>query len=415
MKRSLTALLLSLCVLASLSGCASYFDKTYVSNRDYVPPSASPEGEASGARAVEDYLDLKIAINALVLAREDSGVIDFKNYEGDISADLAAACKEISNETALGVWCVDFIHYDLDRIVAYYEAKVNVIYKRTEEEVAALKYVNNSTGLYELLGDAMSEYEESLVVSVSATSIGAAEIEDFIDRSYFSSPLKYPNRPASTVEEFSAGGMQKIFRIDIDYGDGREALEAKCAALTEAVGYYSATAASDAPEYSAFNLASELVNGCASGEEFGGTAYDALLIGAASSEGMAMAYKALCDSLGIGCVVIEGRFDRVRHYWNIIELGGEHYHVDLSRTAEDGFSKTFLRDDDSMWGGYWWDNELYPVCAGELSYEQLFEPEPPAPPIQTEEPVPPTETPEPTPPADETPEPTPEPEAENGT
>ena len=86
---------------------------------------------------------------------------------------------------------------------------------------------------------------------------------------------------------------------------------------------------------------------------------------------MALAYKALCDTLGIGCVVVEGRLDRAEHYWNIITVDGASYHVDTSRAAEQGFASTFLRSDAEMWGGYWWDIEEYPECAGPLSYAAL--------------------------------------------
>ena len=88
---------------------------------------------------------------------------------------------------------------------------------------------------------------------------------------------------------------------------------------------------------------------------------------------MALAYKALCDTLGIGCQVVEGRFDRAEHYWNIVTLDGSSYHVDTSRAAEFGLANTFLRSDAEMWGGYWWDIAEYPECSGPLSYASLTE------------------------------------------
>ena len=55
--------------------------------------------------------------------------------------------------------------------------------------------------------------------------------------------------------------------------------------------------------------------------------------GRADSEGMALAYKALCDTIGIECTVVEGRLDRTEHYWNIVTLEGDSYHVDTSRAS----------------------------------------------------------------------------------
>ena len=55
----------------------------------------------------------------------------------------------------------------------------------------------------------------------------------------------------------------------------------------------------------------------------------------------------------------------------VCEKCGASYHVDTSRAAEQGFASTFLRSDAEMWGGYWWDIEEYPECAGPLSYAAL--------------------------------------------
>ena len=119
------------------------------------------------------------------------------------------------------------------------------------------------------------------------------------------------------------------------------------------------------------------------------------MAGEASSEGMAVAYKALCDASGIECVVVAGRFDRAEHYWNIITVDGASYHVDVSRAGSLGFGSTFLMNDDQMWGSYWWDNQEYPVCDGPLSYAALTESEPPAETPSAEQSPPPEPSPAP--------------------
>ena len=97
------------------------------------------------------------------------------------------------------------------------------------------------------------------------------------------------------------------------------------------------------------------------------------MAGEADSEGMAVAYKAMCDAADIDCLVVEGRLDREEHYWNIITVDGASYHVDTSRTMELGYGATFLISDAQMWGGYWWDNSEYPECSGPLSYAAITE------------------------------------------
>ena len=53
---------------------------------------------------------------------------------------------------------------------------------------------------------------------------------------------------------------------------------------------------------------------CSTNGELGSTAYDALVLGSADSQGLAMAYRAVCDAL------------------------------------------------DDIWGRYWWNVDRYPAC-----------------------------------------------------
>ena len=124
--------------------------------------------------------------------------------------------------------------------------------------------------------------------------------------------------------------------------------------------------------YRALQAATVIMESCRSDAEAGNTFWDAVHLGKANSEGMALAFKALCDKVGVECLVVSGRLDRAEHYWNIITVDGASYHVDVSAAAELGLAGTFLISDSDMWGHYWWDNERYPQCDGSLSYSCLL-------------------------------------------
>ena len=91
------------------------------------------------------------------------------------------------------------------------------------------------------------------------------------------------------------------------------------------------------------------------------TAYDALVNGSADSYGLAMAYKAACDALNIPCQVVSGRFQGTDRCWNIVQVGGNYYHLDLSMQSE----TLWLRSDESMRSAYQWDAEGCPACAAQ--------------------------------------------------
>ena len=81
MKKKIIALFAAAALAASLSGCASIFDKEYIAITDYVDASTPPQQE--GTVQVENYLELKLAINKLITAHEESGSLDFSSYKGE--------------------------------------------------------------------------------------------------------------------------------------------------------------------------------------------------------------------------------------------------------------------------------------------------------------------------------------------
>ena len=363
------AAILALVMALGLTGCASIFDKSYFSSSEYV--SEPRETYASGSVEVSSYLELTLAINNLVSEHEDSLTIHFTAYEGDMQEDLAAACREVSTDTALGAYAVDYITYDLDRIVAYYEAEVYVYYKRSAEELDEIVSVNTADDLYNAICGMLEELDTRLVAMVGASSVDEEAVLGYVDEAYFSDPLSCVERPEATVNVYTGGGFQRIVELELYYGATSTALTSRKGALENVINRLAGSATSENEAYRALQCAVALTSECGYSENASSTLWSALMAGEADSEGIALAYKALCDAAGIECVVVEGRFDRSEHYWNIITIDGYSYHADISRAMDFGFGSTFLVSDGQMWGSYWWDNQEYPECSGPLTYSAL--------------------------------------------
>lgn len=380
MKRAAVTLILALALV--LTGCASIFDKTYFSSSDYEAPSETSGYE--GATEVSSYLQLTMAINNLVAEHGESMLLHFTSYDGDIYDDLASACREVSTETALGAYAVDYISYDLDRIVAYYEAEVFVYYKRSAEELESMISVNTASGLYNAICDTLADMGTSLIATVGASDVDETAVLDYVDEAYFSNPLACVERPEATVNVYTGGGFQRIVEIELSYGASTAVLSSQRDALSAVVSRLAESVTAEGDAYRALQCLTVLMGECLHSESAPGTLWSALAAGQADSEGMAVAYKVLCDAAGIECTVVEGRLDRDEHYWNIITIDGDSYHVDPSRARELGYGSTFLMNDSQMWGSYWWDNQDYPACNGPLYYAALVsgegtqESEPPA-------------------------------------
>ena len=68
--------------------------------------------------------------------------------------------------------------------------------------------------------------------------------------------------------------------------------------------------------------------------------YSALCLGAANSEGIALAYSLLCEQSGITCQLVKGTLDGEPHCWNIITLGDVSWHLDVTRSDPEEPSST---------------------------------------------------------------------------
>lgn len=372
MKKKIIALFAAAALAASLSGCASIFDKEYIAITDYVDASTPPQQE--GTVQVENYLELKLAINKLITAHEESGSLDFSSYKGEnISDDLAAACNEVRSETALAAYVVDYISYDLDRLVSYYEAEVYVYYLHTQEEVEAIVSVGTVSGLYDAVSSALEQMSPGLVAMVTASGASEAEVAGYVTEAYFENPLSCANLPTTEVTMYTGGGLQRIYEINLDYGASVASLASRKEILSAELTELAGRVTSRGEAYRALQAATVVMETCASNAETGDTLWDAVHLGAADSRGMALAFKALCDIVEVDCTVVAGRLDRAEHYWNIVTVDGASYHVDVSAAAERGLAATFFISDADMWGHYWWDNENYPQCDGTLSYAALTE------------------------------------------
>ena len=359
-KRAVLILFAALCLTAS--GCGALFEREYFYAADYQE-SEIQHAEGDAAAEIADYSSLRAAIEELVSQHASAGVLTFSGYDGDISGDLAQACWEVSADTPLGAYSVDYMSYDLSRIVSYYEAQVYIMYKRSAEQTASITRVNGAAGLRECLAENLGGYEQYFAVSVTSATLTAESVEEFVRTLYLNDPVGLVVCPELAVNVYPKDGVRRIFEISVDFGLPPEQLAGMSAALLQATS----AAAGQTPDglgeaMTAYRLAELLAEACEPGEGgMASTAYGALVEGKADSEGFAMAYSVLCREKGIDCVTVQGRFDNAPHYWSIAELDGAYYHIDLSRFTESGPAAVFLRSDAEMWERYWWDSGDYPA------------------------------------------------------
>lgn len=418
-KRCMTAVLAAVTVLL-LAGCASLYEADYYYSEEYAGGITVDE---VGGTEVRNISMLKAALIALINSGQEHGQLKLSNYNGSPQDDLARVCYEVKNDNPIGAYAVSDITVNTNRIVSYYVAEIDISYKKDVDEI---KSVINTVTVAEFSNrvlEAVRGYQDKIVLKIYSSTVDTAYIQKLIEDSYYDDPLVPVILPEVTVTAYPEEGANRIFEIGLDFAASPEKMDAMSEEAAAAVRAVCDATTATEPGPLALEVVKYLSGTCTAEEEtdFGGTAYAALTAGSADSKAVALAFKAICNELGLECLVVKGSLGAMaeQHFWNIIKLGDDHYHVDVSRFAESP-EGSFLVSDDRLWGRYIWEAGSYPACTGELDYydfgdaPQVEEQEETVPPEEGDQPEgPPHEEPDPESSAAPQPEETPPAETQN--
>ncbi len=403
MKRICCALLALLAML-TLSGCRSAFERDYYYEAPYTGDIDTRSDEVPEIR---NYSMLKTALINMIMNHTEKGEFRFSSYNGILSEDLAAACFEIKSENPLGAYAVETLSYDTSYVVSYYVADIYIGYKRTVEELESIVYSSTVEDFDASVHEAVESFSPQLVIRCFSAAVDENYIDRLVRRQYYDDPIALGMAPLTEVTSYPTGGINSIYDIRFLYGADQQRSRLMAQTTQTVLDLAVAAMTETEPPKLALEAANYLSSRCSSQGAVGryaDTAYGALVLHSADSRGIALAYRVLCAALGIDCTVVEGFFGSMAtelHFWNIIELDGDYYHVDVSSLAEDP-ANSFLLNDDAQWGRYIWEVADYPACSGALRYAEVAgipeEPEE----EPTEEKPEPTEAPEESPPPAET-------------
>jgi hypothetical protein len=376
--RRLLWLAVVLALVLTGAGCSALFDRQYASIEDYQAQTGTveEEPEEDAADTISNYAALKRAITRLVSEHVESAELQFQNYDGTISQDISTACWEVKSSTALGAFAVDYISYDLSRIVSYYQAELYITYKRSADQVAALEPVANMSALARRLDEALRQNETYLVLEVTVASLTGEDVRQLVADAYEADPLACPVMPTVEVGVYPESGVSRIMEITMSYDQDSQSLMERRQELGVSLDMMVAAVSATAEEGQelteadrVYALCQYLAENCVFDDQGGDTAWDALVAKTASSQGLAMALEAGCQAMGVSCELVSGRREGADHVWNIVTLGQQSYHVDVSQWSQ-GAETVFLVSDVQLWGGYWWDTSEYPICPENFGYFQ---------------------------------------------
>lgn len=356
MKKRMLALLL--CALLTLPGCSRLLVREYAS---ITPHSATPTAEgSSNILRVESYQELVNALLYLVVQGQDSGFIRLYLDSALVEQALEAACLEVVQEDPLGAYAVDFIKYSLSPIVACYEADVQITYRRTPEQVAAIVAATGATAIRSELQETLSAFQTEKVLRISYFEGDEAYIQRLVREAYYSAPAYALDLPEVTVSIYPDSGRQRIVEVLLTYHLSPQELEQRHKALEQRAIQICAHLWNADGDQGILDTARQVLSAGGYLPQGGATAYHALLEDGADSQGLALAMSLLCQGLEVPCQVVSGTLDGQPHFWNVVSTQSGYRHLDLTGDLQS--EAPFRSDRDMVLSGYSWDSASTPLC-----------------------------------------------------
>ena len=366
-------LLLILLALTLFGGCSGFYDGEYSQITRHEEPGALKEDTEGPYYEVRTYVGMKNAVQSLIAARAETGTIRVKDYSSSVQDDIARVCLDATRDYPLGAYAVEYISHSVSRILGYDEVNLRISYRLTPKEMSSVRSASTLTDVYSMVENAVETGLTHITIQTSSLSAKEQTLQNYLHNLYRAHPELLTSEPKVVISFYpSEESISKIVDFSFTYREEHEAAVQKLSELEPAAAEFveplEGLTRQEQALYCCRDVAESVQN---TGR--GSTAYDTLILGTADSEGCAMAYQLLCNHCGIDCRVVEGRMEGSVHYWNIIGIDRDFYHVDCSACVGGNLAEGFLFDDSRMMPKYWWDVDKDPPCSGEITLQQVLE------------------------------------------
>lgn len=364
MKKRATALLLAVSLVLSLAGCGM-FNKAYLSVTKYEDAANASTSETVEA---SDYAGIINAVETFVRQHRTIGKLKISNYDGTLQTDLTQACTEVKAQYPLAAYAVSYMSTDLSRSASAYDATVYIVYRHTQNEIDAVRYLSDKSALPAAMDETLTALGTYTAFKLISPSVTADDVRAAAVSAFQSDPAACIVQPEVSVQVYPESGSLRFVEVELAYGWRTSELQKMKSTMLGRISQITDGIGDVGDARYALAVCDELSQSCtytpAGSDALASTAYGALVNGTADSRGFALAFAALCRKNSIECHVVDGTLNGEQHDWNIVLLGGAYYHVDLSMETANGISNVFMRTDREMQRQkYSWDTSAYPACA----------------------------------------------------
>lgn len=377
MKR-LGILILAMCLF--LTGCG-WLDGSYASVTPHRQPSGGSESQVETA---DNYLQLRTALESMVVAGTESSVISVSRIQQERLEDfLDLAVRYVKDSFPLGAYAVEEITCELGTIGGDTAVAVEITYLHERQEILSIRQVADMEQARELIGGALTAYEPGLVMLI--TDYQSTDFHQLVDDLAAQNPDSVMETPELTVQLYPDSGRQRVLELKFSYQSSRDSLRNMADVVQRVFNSAALYVSHDAEDHQKLSQLYAFLMERFSDYQIKTSitpAYSLLNHGVGDSNAFAVVYAQMCQRAGVECHVVVGTRRGEPWCWNIVLDDGYYYHVDLLACQQWGGYRALT---DGQMADYVWDYSAYPVCTGR--------------PLVQEETVPPTEVPEETSPS----------------
>lgn len=353
MKRFYIAIVLLLCLL--LTGCGFWMNGEYLSVTPHQEQIPRPGDELI---QIADNAEMNKALEDLIEAGADGGIMTASAFpSGTLHFYADAIIDDLLKNHPIASYAVEKITYDIgtnrgDPVIAFH-----IDYLHGRSDILRIKQVKDMNEATNVLCNALGNFETSVLLRVEKY-----EATDFIQmvQDYGNNnPDIVMEIPRVSTQVYPEKGSDRLIEVNFTYQTSREKLaqmqETVKSVFTSAELYVDETAQVSEifsrlyaflMERTEYTIETSIT-----------PSYSLLHHGVGDSRAFANIYAKMCRREHLDCRVIIGTREGQPWCWNVLNIQGRQYHVDLLRCKESG---SFALLDSMEMDGYVWDYSVFP-------------------------------------------------------
>ena len=340
----------------ALGGCSGLLEGSYA----WTAPHQAQEIQTNPDNVhAANYLELIAALGNLAVNGIETGIIYVPQYNtARFEADMDSAIVHVLNTNPIAAYAVDEIHWELGSNSGQRAVSVSISYLHDRTEIRKIKHVANVEEAETALCSALDSTSPSLVLYLNEFT--PTDFLSIAERHAFEHPESVMEMPQVNVNVYPQQGVARVVELKFQYSTNRETLRTMhsqvSSILSAAQSYVSQTAQQQQKLTQLYSFLMEHFDYKI--ETSMTPAYSLLCHGVGDPKAFATVYAAMCRDAGLECKVVTGTYQGQHWYWNLVQLDGAYYHVDLLNSSQFGYLMLQL---DEYMTGYVWDYSAYPA------------------------------------------------------